>query len=84
MSESPIGSVLFDGVSARSGWSAGIVTILLAVALVFNLPAALQRALPDYTGSLQDKLADDKQVQQQLGGIVNDQNKELSNCANAV
>ncbi len=62
---------------------AGIVTILLAVALVFNLPAALQRALPDYTASLQGKLADDKQVQQQLGGIVNDQNKELSNCAKA-
>src|SRR6201996_3260837 len=62
--------------------AAGIVTILLAVALVFNLPAALQRALPDYNGSLQDKLGHDKQVQQQLGGIVNDQNKELSNCAN--
>jgi cytochrome c biogenesis protein CcdA/thiol-disulfide isomerase/thioredoxin len=62
--------------------AAGIVTILLAVALVFNLPAALQRALPDYTGSLQDKLAHDKQVQQQLGGIVNEQNKELANCAN--
>ena len=61
--------------------AAGIVTILLAVALVFNVPAALQRALPDYTGSLQDKLAHDTQIQQQLGGIVNDQNKELSNCA---
>jgi cytochrome c biogenesis protein CcdA/thiol-disulfide isomerase/thioredoxin len=62
--------------------AAGVVTILLAVALVFNVPAALQRALPDYTGSLQDKLAGDQKVQQQLGGIVNDQNKELSNCAN--
>ena len=61
--------------------AAGIVTILLAVALVFNLPAALQRALPDYTSTLQGKLADDKHIQQQLGGIVNDQNKELSNCA---
>ena len=61
--------------------AAGIVTILLAVALVFNLPAALQRALPDYTSSLQDKLAGDQRVQQQLGGIVNDQNAGLSNCA---
>ncbi|OBK34890.1 thiol:disulfide interchange protein [Mycobacterium sp. 1245111.1] len=61
--------------------AAGVVTILLAVALVFNVPATLQRAIPDYTGSLQDKLAHDKEVQQQLGGIVNDQNKELSNCA---
>ena len=54
--------------------TAGVVTILLAVALVFNLPAALQRAIPDYTGSLQNKLAADHQVQQQLGGLVNDQN----------
>ena len=29
--------------------TAGVVTILLAVALAFNLPAALQRAIPDYT-----------------------------------
>jgi cytochrome c biogenesis protein CcdA/thiol-disulfide isomerase/thioredoxin len=60
--------------------TAGVVTLLLAVALVFNLPAALQRAIPDYTSSLQDKLGDGKQIQQKLGGIVNDQNKELSNC----
>lgn len=59
--------------------TAGVVTLLLAVALVFNLPAALQRAIPDYTSSLQNKL-DAQQLQQQLGGIVNDQNKELSNC----
>jgi cytochrome c biogenesis protein CcdA/thiol-disulfide isomerase/thioredoxin len=60
--------------------TAGVVTILLAVALVFNLPAMLQRAIPDYTHSLENKLASNQQVQQQLGGIVNDQNKELSNC----
>jgi cytochrome c biogenesis protein CcdA/thiol-disulfide isomerase/thioredoxin len=63
--------------------AAGIVTILLAVALVFNLPAVLQRAIPDYTSSLQNKLGNDQQIQQKLhlGGIVNDQNKQLSNCA---
>ena len=60
--------------------TAGVVTLLLAVALVFNLPAALQRAIPDYTGSLQKKLGDEQQIQQELGGVVNDQNKELSNC----
>ncbi|MBV8177677.1 MAG: cytochrome c biogenesis protein DipZ [Mycobacterium sp.] len=59
---------------------AGLVTLLLAVALVFNLPAMLQRAVPDYTHSLEDKLGGSKQIQQQLGGIVNDQNRELSNC----
>lgn len=63
---------------------AGIVTLLLAVALVFNLPAALQRAIPDYTSSLENKLGSDQKVQQalDLGGIVNDQNKGLSNCHN--
>ena len=62
--------------------TAGIVTLLLAVALVFNLPAVLQRAIPDYTSSLQDKLGGGQQIQRDLnlGGIVNDQNKELSNC----
>ncbi|MGH3635216.1 MAG: cytochrome c biogenesis protein/redoxin, partial [Mycobacterium sp.] len=64
--------------------AAGIVTILLAVALVFNLPAALQRTIPDYTSSLQTKLGGDQEIQQKLnlGGIVNDQNKQLSNCMN--
>ncbi len=60
--------------------TAGVVTILLAVALVFNLPAVLQRAVPDYTHSLEDKLGHNKDVQKQLGGIVNDQNKDLANC----
>lgn len=59
---------------------AGIVTILLAVALVFDLPAVLQRAIPDYTASLQDEVGGSKQVQEKLGGIVTDQNVALSNC----
>jgi cytochrome c biogenesis protein CcdA/thiol-disulfide isomerase/thioredoxin len=64
--------------------AAGIVTILLAMALVFNLPALAQRAIPDYTGSLQNKLGGEDQIRQKLnlGGIVNDQNKQLSNCSN--
>lgn len=62
--------------------AAGIVTILLAVALVFNLPALLQQAIPDYTSSLQDKIASDHRVQEKLnlGGIVNDENAQLSHC----
>jgi cytochrome c biogenesis protein CcdA/thiol-disulfide isomerase/thioredoxin len=64
-------------------FAAGIVTILLAVALVFDLPAALQRAIPDYTASLQRKVGDSDQIRQQLnlGGIINDQNAKLSNCS---
>jgi cytochrome c biogenesis protein CcdA/thiol-disulfide isomerase/thioredoxin len=62
---------------------AGVVTILLAVALVFNLPAVLQRAIPDYTGTLQEKVGGEDQLQKlNLGGLVNEQNAQLSNCSN--
>jgi cytochrome c biogenesis protein CcdA/thiol-disulfide isomerase/thioredoxin len=62
----------------------GLVTIALAVALVFNLPVVLQRAIPDYTSGLQDTVAAPGDIQQKLnlGGIVNDQNRQLSNCSN--
>ena len=64
--------------------AAGVVTILLAVALVFNLPASLQRAIPDYTSKLQETVGDDEQIREKLnlGGLVNDQNRELANCTN--
>ena len=60
------------------------MTILLAVALVFNLPAVLQRAIPDYTSSLQEKVGGDEQIREKLnlGGLVNEQNAQLSNCSN--
>jgi len=61
--------------------ASGVVTILLAVALVFNLPAVLQRAVPDYTGALQNNLGGQGfQHNLYLGGLVNDQNRQLSNC----
>src|SRR5271163_157285 len=61
---------------------AGAVTILLAVALVFNLPAALQRSIPDYTAALERDLGGADQVRRQLnlGHAVNDQNAGLSHC----
>ena len=63
--------------------TAGIVTILLAVALVFDLPAVLQRAIPDYTASLQQKVGGSDKIRERLtGGIINDQNAQLSNCSN--
>ena len=64
--------------------TAGLVTIMLAVALVFNLPAALQRTIPDYTAALQDRVGGEEQLREKLnlGGLVNDQNAELSNCTN--
>ena len=62
--------------------AAGIVTILLAVALVFNLPAVLQRAIPDYTSPLQESVGGDEQIREKLnlGGLVTDQNRQLENC----
>ena len=62
--------------------TAGVVTILLAVALAFNVPAALQRAIPDYTSTLQERVGGDEQIREKLNlaGLVNDQNRELSNC----
>lgn len=64
--------------------AAGVVTILLALALALNLPAALQRAIPDYTSTLQERVGGDEQIREQLnlGGLVNDQNRQLSNCSN--
>ncbi|MCV7179111.1 cytochrome c biogenesis protein DipZ [Mycolicibacterium sphagni] len=64
--------------------AAGIVTLALAVALAFDLPAELQRALPDYTSSLQDKIEGSDQLGEKLdlGGLINDQNRELSDCTN--
>jgi cytochrome c biogenesis protein CcdA/thiol-disulfide isomerase/thioredoxin len=63
--------------------AAGIVTILLAVALVFDLPALLQRAVPDYTSSLQSKVGGEGQLRAKLnlGGLVNEQNAQLANCS---
>jgi cytochrome c biogenesis protein CcdA/thiol-disulfide isomerase/thioredoxin len=62
----------------------GIVTLVFAVALVFNVPAKLQRAIPDYTSGLQNRVVSSEEIQDELnlGGLVNDQNRELSNCTN--
>lgn len=44
----------------------GIAMIVLAVALVFNLPAMLQRAVPDYTTAMQNRLGA-KDIERGLG-----------------
>ena len=43
----------------------GIMMIVLAVGLVFNLPAILQRAVPDYTTAIQNRL-DTNDIQREL------------------
>ncbi|MGD1240407.1 cytochrome c biogenesis protein CcdA [Mycobacterium seoulense] len=45
----------------------GVTMIVLAVALVFNLPATLQRAVPDYTAAMQ-KAVGANTIRQQLAG----------------
>ncbi len=64
--------------------TAGVVMLALAVGLVFNLPQLLQRAIPDYTSGLQEKVNDSEQVQEalDLGGLENEQNKDLDRCTN--
>ncbi|AMB57543.1 cytochrome c biogenesis protein DipZ [Microterricola viridarii] len=60
----------------------GIVMIALAIGLVFNVPQLLQRLVPDYTSALQGQFGNSEQVSKALalGGLVNDQNKDLDKC----
>ena len=53
--------------------------LAFAVAIAFNLPAALQRVVPDYTSALQDRVGGSEQIAEKLnlGGLVNDQNKNF-------
>jgi cytochrome c biogenesis protein CcdA/thiol-disulfide isomerase/thioredoxin len=56
----------------------GITMIVLAVALVFNLPAMLQRAVPDYTAAMQKGIgASDIQRKLNQGGTTKGQ---LADC----
>lgn len=62
----------------------GVVMIALAIGLVFNVPQLLQRLVPDYTSALQDQFGNSEQINEalDLGGLVNDQNKDLDQCTN--
>ena len=62
--------------------AAGIAMIALAFGLAFNLPAQLQRLVPDYTNGIQQSLTDSDTARKalDLGGLVNDENRELDQC----
>jgi cytochrome c biogenesis protein CcdA/thiol-disulfide isomerase/thioredoxin len=62
--------------------AAGVVVIALAVALTFNVTDALQRAVPDYTNSLNNALkkADDGGIAR-LQGAPPGRNTALTTCA---
>ncbi|MFD4594238.1 redoxin domain-containing protein [Streptomyces rubiginosohelvolus] len=59
---------------------AGSPMIVLALGLAFDVTAAIQRSLPDYTSGVQKKIEDSDAARQQLSGLYNDSNKELSRC----
>lgn len=62
--------------------TAGVAMLALAVGLAFNVPQLLQRLVPDYTAGLQKDLTDNPDAQRalSLGGLVNDENKDLDKC----
>lgn len=61
--------------------TAGALLIALAVGLALDLPAAVQRLIPDYTQALQDQLAPQVGTPLDLSGTVTNENRGLSNCA---
>lgn len=58
----------------------GIVMIILAIALVYDIPQAVQRALPNYTDSLQRKVEDNPAFRPELAKLNDGGNTELSKC----
>ncbi|WKG04773.1 cytochrome c biogenesis protein DipZ [Mycolicibacterium sp. HK-90] len=59
----------------------GVVMLVFAVALAANVPAKLQRAIPDYTSGLQDRVATAGEVQDRLSPTGGG---ELSQCVDGV
>ncbi|HIY67103.1 MAG TPA: redoxin domain-containing protein [Candidatus Agrococcus pullicola] len=60
----------------------GVTMLALAVGLVFNVPAMLQRLVPDYTAQIQEWITGSEEVRDaiRLGGLVNDENRDLELC----
>lgn len=56
----------------------GVVMLVFAVALAADVPAKLQRAIPDYTSGLQDRVATAGELTDRLGPTGDG---ELSQCA---
>ncbi|GAA0625528.1 cytochrome c biogenesis protein CcdA [Kribbella sandramycini] len=58
----------------------GIVMILLAIALAFNITDVIQRSLPSYTSGLEKKVAENKTVQGVLAPALGKGGQELAKC----
>ncbi|MFG2616484.1 cytochrome c biogenesis protein DipZ [Streptomyces sp. NPDC048507] len=63
---------------------AGLLMIVLAFALAFDVTTALQRALPDYTAAAQKRVEDNDTARQKLSGLYDDSNKDLARCEDGV
>ncbi|MFE5542009.1 cytochrome c biogenesis protein DipZ [Streptomyces sp. NPDC056492] len=64
--------------------AAGLLMIVLAFALAFDVTTALQKALPDYTAATQKKVEDNDTARQKLSGLYDDSNKDLARCEDGV
>lgn len=60
----------------------GALMLALALGLVLDVPARLQRLVPDYTAAIQDAIAGDERVQEAIaiGGLETDENRDLDLC----
>lgn len=61
----------------------GVLMILLALALAFNLAEVIQRAIPDYTAGLQKSVAANPALKPKLSSPDSDSNKLLARCEDA-
>ncbi len=60
----------------------GALMLLLAIGLVFDVPARLQRLVPDYTSAIQESIAGNEEVQEaiSIGGLETEENQDLDLC----
>jgi cytochrome c biogenesis protein CcdA len=61
----------------------GVLMILLALALAFNLAEVIQRAIPDYTAGLQKSVAANPALKPKLSTLGSESNKLLARCEDA-
>ena len=54
--------------------------IVLALGLAFDVTAAIQRALPDYTSGVQKKIEDSDAARQQLSGCTTTPTRSCPEC----
>lgn len=71
--------------SHRKGisYGAGALVIVLAVAIAFNTPAALQRALPDWTADVQEQFNSSDRTQNALQQANGGGGGSLESCRNS-